>query len=119
MYTKEMQIGKKKKKKKHTPSILQAKDNKCYLCILLNHDHSTKKAIHEHHIFFGTKNKDNSERTGLKVYLCPEHHLLGKMSVHRNQEIRRLLERTAQREFEETHTREEFMEIFGENYLDD
>lgn len=119
MYTKEMQVGKKKKKKKHTPSILQEKNNKCYLCILLNHDNSTKKTIHEHHIFFGTKNKDNSERTGLKVYLCPEHHLFGKMSVHRNQEVREFLERIAQRKFEETHTREEFVKIFGKNYLDD
>ena len=47
------------------------------------------------------------------------HHTAGKLAVHRCRDTRRLLERTAQRIFEETHSREEFMKIFGRNYLDD
>lgn len=116
MYTKEMQVGKKKRRKKHKPSIIQKKDGRCYLCMLLDEDNGVKKT-QEHHIF-GGPNRDHSEEAGLKVYLCLEHHTAGKFAVHRCKDTRRLLERIAQREFEEDHTREEFMEIFGKNYLD-
>lgn len=116
-YTKEMQIGKKQRRKKHKSSIIQRKDGRCYLCMLLNEDNGAKKT-QEHHIFGGS-NRDHSEETGLKVHLCLEHHTAGKLAVHRCWDTRRLLERTAQRIFEETHSREEFMKIFGRNYLDD
>ena len=42
-YTKEMQIGKKQRRKKHKPSIIQRKDGRCYLCMLLNEDNGAKK----------------------------------------------------------------------------
>ena len=59
-----------------------------------------QKAVHEHHIFGGS-NRDKSEATGLKVYLCLDHHVNGKEAVHK------------------THTREEFMKLFGKNYLEE
>ena len=83
-YTKEMQIGKKQRRKKHKPSIIQRKDGRCYLCMLLNEDNGAKKT-QEHHIFGGS-NRDHSEETGLKVYLCLEHHTAGKLAVHLVQE---------------------------------
>lgn len=108
----------KKKKKHHKASILQDKDHTCYLCILLDGNHKLHRQLHEHHIF-GGPNRIHSEENGLKVYLCPDHHLTGKLAVHNCKETMELLHKIGQREFEKTHSREEFMEIFGRNYLDD
>lgn len=106
----------KKKKKRHKPSILQDKNHTCYLCILLNGDHHKHRTLHEHHIF-GGPNRIHSEEEGLKVYLCPEHHLTGPAAVHRCQETQNILHQIGQQEFEQTHTREEFRKIFGRSYL--
>lgn len=108
---------KKKRRKHHKPSILQNRDKTCYFCILLNNDYRKHRTLHEHHIF-GGPNRIHSEEEGLKVYLCPEHHLTGKVAVHNCQETNDLLHKIGQREFEKTHTREEFMKTFGRNYLD-
>ena len=106
----------KKKKKHHKPSILQDKNHTCYLCILLNGDRHKHRTLHEHHIF-GGPNRIHSEEEGLKVYLCPEHHLTGSAAVHRCQETQNILHQIGQQEFEKTHTREEFRKIFGRSYL--
>lgn len=72
-----------------------------------------------HHVFYGTAYRRLSEKYGLKVWLCPEHHR-GKNGVHgRNKALRLRLMRYAQRRFEETHTREEFMRLFGRNRLEE
>lgn len=107
----------KKKRKRHKPSILQRKDGTCYLCMLLNNDYHKHDVLHEHHIFGGNSNRNHSEAEGLKVYLCVEHHMTGSAAVHRCQKTQELLHRIGQWEFEQTHTREEFMNIFGRNYL--
>lgn len=77
-----------------------------------------KPAVHEHHIFGGS-NRDKSEAEGLKVYLCLDHHINGKEAVHNNAELMRELRQDGQKAFEQNHTREEFMELFGKNYLED
>lgn len=107
---------KKKKRKKHMASILQNKDGTCYLCMKLDGSYKIHPAIHEHHIY-GGPNRSISEAAGLKVYLCPEHHLWGQQAAHNNHEIMRLLQRDGQRAYEQTHTREQFMEMIGRNYL--
>lgn len=81
----------------------------CYIC-------GTTYNLHEHHIFAGA-NRKNSERTGLKVWLCFTHHNGSPHSPHFNREVDLELKRMAQQKFEETHTRDEFMAIFGKNYL--
>ena len=106
----------KKKRKHHKPSILQDKNHTCYLCILMNEDHHKHRILHEHHIF-GGPNRIHSEEEGLKVYLCPEHHQYGETAVHNCRETMDLLHQIGQQEFEKEHTREEFMKIFGRNYL--
>ena len=63
---------------------------------------------------FGTSNRKNSEKYGLKVWLCHFHH----HEVHMNRDTALELIQMAQSKFEETHTREEFMAIFGKNWLD-
>lgn len=108
----------KKKRKTHKKSILHAKDGTCYLCMRLENRYCIHKTVHEHHVYPGY-NRQISEANGFKVYLCPEHHEFSKAAVHENYENMRLIQQDCQREFERTHTREEFMELIGRNYLND
>ncbi|MDO4647950.1 MAG: hypothetical protein Q4B26_04805 [Eubacteriales bacterium] len=107
----------KKKRKKHKDSIMQHKDRRCYLCMKLEDNDTYHTVLHEHHAFGGA-NRDNSEAEGLKVYLCVNHHVNGPAAVHNNQKNMRLIQQDAQRAYERTHSREEFMELFGRNYLE-
>lgn len=84
--------------------------------MLLDHNLNPHNYLEEHHVFSGV-NRRNSESYGLKVYLCKNHHTHGEMAVHQNKEVDMMLRRLGQQAFEKTHTREEFMEIFGKNYL--
>ncbi|MCI9681396.1 MAG: hypothetical protein HFI26_08425 [Lachnospiraceae bacterium] len=109
--------GKKKKRRQHSKSIIQNKeDKKCYLCILLEDNWTTYTYLEEHHIFFSKHQRAVSERYGLKVYLCSYHHRIGPLAVHNNQKYRRLLEAKGQQAFEALYGHERFMEVFGENY---
>lgn len=53
----------------------------------------------------------------MKVYLCPGHHTAGAEAVHNNHKNMRLLQQDGQRAYEREHTRAEFMELIGRNYL--
>ena len=90
-------------------SIIQ-KNKECFLT-------GCTTGLHKHHIFFGTSNRKNSEKYGLWVYLIPELHNTTNNGVHFNKELDLLCKRAGQNAFEETHTREEFLKIFGRNYL--
>ena len=89
-------------------SIIQT-EKECFFC-------GRTTCLHDHHVFFGNKHKNHSEKYGLKVWLCVEHHT-GNESPHRSKEMNLFLKRIAQAKFEETHSREVFMRIFGKNYL--
>lgn len=83
----------------------------CYLCGRVGY-------THKHHCFGGA-NRTHSERYGLTVYLCPSCHEYGPQAVHNGgrTNIDRL-HQEAQRTFEQkSGTREDFMCIFGRNYL--
>lgn len=108
----------KKKRRKHKDSILHCKDGTCYLCIMLDNNYRIHPIVHEHHIY-GGPNRARSEAEGLKVYLCLAHHIDGPQAVHNNQNHMRILQEDGQRAFERTHTREEFMELIGRNFLDE
>ena len=97
-------------------------DKGCYLCEILKGDYSPKRYREEHHIY-GGPNRKQSEKYGLKVMLCKRHHT-GDISgceyaVHRpdKNNYADLLHIKGQQKFEETHTRKEFFDIFGRNYL--
>lgn len=107
-----------KKRKRHKKSILHEKDGTCYLCMKLSGDCRIKPVIHEHHIYGGAC-RSISEQEGFKAYLCLEHHIDGPEAVHNNQENMRILQRDCQRHYERTHTRKQFMELTGRNYLED
>jgi hypothetical protein len=68
-------------------------------------------------VFEGTHHRKLSEKYGLKVYLCDRHHLVSKECVHQNPQLEAILKQYAQKKFEETHSREEFIKIFKRNYL--
>lgn len=91
-------------------SIIQQNKEKCFLC--------GGRASEEHHCIYGTANRKLSEKYGLKVYLCPLCHRIGENAVHKNYFTDIKVKQIAQKKFEENHTREEFIKIFGKNYLD-
>lgn len=98
-------------------SIIHNKqDGTCYLCMLQNNDYA-RRTTQEHHAIFGNSGRNLSEKWGLKVYLCLQHHTAGPMAVHNNQEQARLLQRKAQETFEEKYSHQMWMQIFGRNYL--
>jgi hypothetical protein len=91
-------------------SILQ-KNKECFVC-------KTTYGLECHHVCYGTANRKQSEKYGLKVWLCHEHHTGGRASVHFNKELDMHLKKLAQRQFEKkVGTREEFRRIFGKSYL--
>lgn len=75
--------------------------------------------LDEHHVWGGS-NRKNSEKYGLKVYLCHNKcHIFGKNSVHQNSEINKALKAQVQRIAMEHYgwTVEQFREIFGKSYI--
>jgi len=90
-------------------SILQ-KEKKCFVCGMDN-------VLHKHHIYAGVANRPLSEKYGCWVWLCPYHHNMSNHGIHADIELDKKIKQICQERFEETHTREEFMQIFGRNYL--
>jgi hypothetical protein len=89
-------------------SILQT-EKECFVC-------HTTYGLECHHVIGGSANRKQSELHGLKVWLCAEHHR-GNSGVHFNRELDLSIKMFAQTEFEKTHTREDFIRIFGKSYL--
>ena len=73
--------------------------------------------LEEHHVMFGTADRKLSEKYGLKVMLCPEHHRTGFNAVHRNKNVNIILRMNAQEAFERKHGHDLWMKEFGRNYL--
>lgn len=90
-------------------SILQ-KEKRCFCC-------GTAAGLHCHHVFYGTSNRKHSERYGLTVFLCGFHHNLSNNGVHFNKPLDTKIKQYAQAKFEESHTREDFIRIFGRSWL--
>lgn len=90
-------------------SIVQPEEKCCMMC-------GTTRNLELHHIFFGTANRKISDKHGFTVWLCNEHHR-GRISPHRDRDIDRTLKRLCQVVYEREHTREEFIELIGRNYL--
>lgn len=98
-------------------SILQENKKQCYICKkIFRFDYEQK--TEEHHIFPGN-NRNNSEKYGLKVYLCPNHHQFGEDAVHKmpNEGYDLLLKQIAQARFKQTYPDLDFLTIFGKSYL--
>lgn len=92
-------------------SILTDDFEHCFICGILCRPHM-------HHIFGGPL-RNISTKNGFLVPLCYRHHNDPSCheAVHFNADIANWLKSEAQREFEKTHSHEEFMKIIGRNYL--
>lgn len=97
-------------------SILQTDWNNCYLCG--RNRIADPCGLEEHHIFGGA-NRKYSEKYGLKIHICGNRcHRNGPKAIHKNREVDTEIKRAAQEAFETSRgTREDFMNIFGKNYL--
>ena len=100
-------------------SIMHDKqDRTCYLCIKLHGDYRQRTGLEEHHVIGGNPGRRLSEKYGLKVYLCAEHHRTSPEAVHKNRENRIKLQSEAQKAFMKRYPDKDFMEIFGRNYIE-
>lgn len=77
------------------------------------------QGLHKHHIYFGNPGRTLSEKYGLWVYLRYDWHEYQPYAVHVDIRLNEWFKRLGQRAFERTHSRAEFMRIFGCNYLDE
>ena len=95
-------------------SILQTDKTKCFRC-------GRTIKTEEHHIFDGNPGRKNSEKYGLKVYLCHNCHNRDykHKSIHFDANEMLKLQQIGQRAFMDHYNKtiEEFREIFGKNYL--
>ena len=96
-------------------SIMHSEKGMCYVCSELFDDFRIKET-EEHHIVFGTAQRKLSDRYGLTVHLCYDHHRFGKEAVHRNVITDRWLKERGQRAFETEYPELSFREIFGINF---
>ena len=92
-----------------TKSILQQGDPRCFIC-------GRVRELERHHIMPGVANRPLSEKYGLWIWLCHEHHT-GKDGVQYNRKLADHIKRLGQIAFEARHSREEWMQAFRKNYL--
>ena len=106
-------------------SIIQD-EKRCYIC-------GQTYWLEDHHIFGGKANRPLSEKYGLKVWLCREHHR-GDTGVHKNAKLSNHLKVIGQIVFEKTYKFEDlppkitmtlkcedmrsaFIKTFGKSYI--
>ena len=92
------------KLEKNRFSILTNDMEHCYIC------QSPFIAIHE---IYGGRNRKTSMQNGFCVPLCHKHHEY----VTLNADGSNYFKQKCQKVFEETHSRDEFLELIGRSYL--
>ena len=92
-------------------SILQT-EKECYVT-------GSTYNLHKHHIFFGNPWRQISEKNGFWVYLTGTLHNQSDNGVHgkNGHELDLQLKQDCQRAYEQKHSREDFMNLIGKNYL--
>lgn len=85
----------------------------------LHSDYQTRTGLEEHHVFEGRANRRLSEKYGLKIYLCHEHHneQSSPESIHHNKDIDNEIKQITQRAFMKRYPDKDFLAIFGKNYI--
>ena len=89
----------------------------CFLC----GRNGNGDPLERHHIF-GGPNRKLSEKYGLVVYLCGDRcHRNGPFSAHKNADTALALHKYGERMWirEQHGTIEDFIKVFGRNYLDE
>ena len=88
--------------------IVECMDN-CFVC--------GSPYVEVHHVIYGTANRKLSDKYGLIVPLCNEHHR-GQTGVHFNRDFDLHLKKLAQEKFNSVYGADKsFIEIFGKSYL--
>lgn len=87
----------------------------CYLC-----GRNENAGLEVHHIFQNAYRK-KSEQYGATVLLCAECHRMGFFAAHKNKQTMEHLHKYGQRKVMHEYglTVEEFIDLFGQNYLDE
>ena len=89
-------------------------EKECFVC----RTKANPSDIHKHHIFYGTANREISEKQGCWVYLCSYHHNMSNEGVHFNWCFDIMLKKYCQYVWEqEKGTRDEFRKLFGKSYI--
>ena len=94
-------------------SIIQSK-NECFIC-KVNYDVVTTNDLSEYLIF--NEYPKQSNRFGLKINLCPRHNDFNKYQEKFKNALELSLKQLAQKKFEETRNRKEFIKLFNKCYL--
>ena len=97
------------KRKPKVQKIRMQGKKECIVCGCL-------RGLQRHHIYGGVGRRELSERYGLVVWLCMEHHT-GGSGVHNNRDLDLYVKKLGQAEFEKIYSRKKFVEIMGRNYL--
>ena len=97
--------NKQKQLEKNRFSIFTNDFTKCYYC----HKQKLESEKFDLHEVYGGSNRTRSIKYGLVVPLC--------RICHSKEEIIKYLRIKLQKEFEKTHTRDEFIEITGKSYI--
>lgn len=92
-------------------SILQ-KHKRCLIC-------HTEYNLHCHHVYEGIGRRQISDKWGLTVWLCANHHNMSNYGVHSDKAFDRKLKQWAQKKAMAHYswTTEDFIKIIGKNYL--
>ena len=88
---------------------MQKGDPRCFIC-------GRMTELERHHVLGGVANRPLSEKYGLWVWLCREHHT-GKAGAQYDRKTGDSLRRLAQIAFEARYSHEEWMNVFRKNYL--
>jgi len=75
-------------------------------------------SLNLHHIYGGVANRPISDANGFWVYLCYPLHINCHADLSKDS-LNVMLKQRCQRKYEETHTREEFIKLIGQNFLED
>ena len=92
----------------YAKSILPTKEGKCYVC-----NNETETVRHE--VFYGTANRVNSKYYGTWVNVCPRCHAILHADPNRGRDAD--LKKNAQWLFERSHSRVDFIRIYGRSWL--
>lgn len=93
---------------KPAPSIMQ--DSK--ECYITGEDYN----LHRHHVFGGIR-RAASDRWGCWIWLRPDYHNMSSHGIHFDPALDLRIKQETQRRFEELYGHEQFMAVFGKNYL--
>ena len=92
-----------------TESIVQTGEKQCYLC-------GRQINLERHHLMPGIANRKLSEKYGLWVWLCHNCHT-GTDGAQYNNDKGISLKKDGQEAFEKKYSHEDWMHVFGRNYL--